>query len=218
MSTTPRRTYNNSRRRADAEMRQRRIVEAAAALFVEQGFAGTSIDQIAAAADVSPQTVYATYGSKAAVLSRAIDVAVVGDYEAERLADRLPALADSTSEQQYMYFAAAAHFVRSMHERVASLMRVLEQSAGTDPALEELRQKIVRDVRAAGPIWITQLGSALSPSLSVAEAADVLLTIQSPYVYSALTVDLGWSPDRYEQWLAEAIPKLLLRPELQSGS
>lgn len=214
MSTTPRRTYNNSRRRADAEMRQRRIVEAAAALFVEQGFAGTSIDQIAAAADVSPQTVYATYGSKAAVLSRAIDVAVVGDYEAERLADRLPALADPSSEQQHMYFAAAAHFVRSMHERVAPLMRVLEQSAGTDPALEELRHKIIRDVRAAGPIWINQLGSALSPSLSVAEAADVLLTIQSPYVYSTLTDDLGWSPDRYEQWLAEAIPKLLLRPGL----
>ncbi|MGB8505622.1 TetR/AcrR family transcriptional regulator, partial [Mycobacterium sp.] len=79
MSTTrradSRRTYDNSRRRADAEGRQRRIVDAATALFVEQGFGGTSIDQIAAAADVSPQTVYATYGSKAAVLSRAIDVA-----------------------------------------------------------------------------------------------------------------------------------------------
>ena len=106
---------------------------------MDQGFAGTSIDQIAAAADVSPQTVYATYGSKAAVLSRAIDVAVVGDYAAVPLADRLPVLADLSSEQHRMYFAAAAHFVRALHERVAPLMRVMEQAAATDPGLEELR-------------------------------------------------------------------------------
>lgn len=216
MSITPRRRYNNSRRRADAEVRQRRIVEAAAALFVDQGFAATSIDQIAGAADVSPQTVYATYGSKAAVLSRAIEVAVLGDFEAVPLADRLPVLADMSSGQHQMSFAAAAHFVRLINERVAPLMRVLEQSAATDPGLEELRQKIFREIRLVGPVWITQLGSALSPGLTVAEAADMLLTVHSPYVYSTLTVDLGWTPDRFEQWLADAMPRLLLRPELLS--
>ena len=216
MSTTPRRSYNNSRRRADAETRQRRIVDAATALFVDHGFAGTSIDQIAAAADVSPQTVYATYGSKAAVLSRAIDVAVVGDYEAVPLADRLPVLADMSSEQHRMYFAAAAHFVRLLHERVAPLMRVMEQSAATDAGLEEVRLRLIREIRAGGAIWVTQLGSALKPGLTKSEATDVLVTVQSPYVYSTLTVDLGWSPARYEQWLADAVPRLLLRPELLS--
>lgn len=67
MSTTsrprPSRKYDNSRRRADAEARQRRIVDAATDLFVEQGFSATSIDQIAAAADVSAPTIYATFGS-----------------------------------------------------------------------------------------------------------------------------------------------------------
>jgi len=43
-----------------------------------------------------------------------------------------------------------------------------------------------------------------------------MVTVQSPYVYSALTVDLGWSSARYEQWLADAMPRLLLRPELLS--
>jgi AcrR family transcriptional regulator len=109
VSTTPRkvprRTYDNSRRQAAAEARQRRIVEAATTLFVEQGFAATSIDQIAAAADVSPQTVYATYGSKAAVLSQAIDVAVVGDYRPDSLAARMPVLADMSSKQHRMFFA-----------------------------------------------------------------------------------------------------------------
>lgn len=216
MSTTPRRRYDNSRRRADAEMRQRRIVDAATTLFVDQGFAGTSIDQIAAAADVSPQTVYATYGSKAAVLSRAIDVAIVGDYGPVPLADRMPVLAEVSNEQHRIYFAAAARFVRVLHERVAPLMRVMEQAAATDPGLEELRLRLIREIRADTALWITQLGSALRPGLTKAHAADVMVTVQSPYVYSTLTVDLGWSPAQYEQWLAHAMPGLLLRPELLS--
>jgi AcrR family transcriptional regulator len=213
MSTTPRRTYDNSRRRADAETRQRRIVDAATTLFVEQGFVTTSIDQIAAAADVSPQTVYATYGSKAAVLSRAIDVAVVGDFTAIPLADRLPLLTDTSVEQRRPYFTDMARFVRSMHERVAPLMRVLEGTFATDQGLEELRQRIFRDMRAVAPVWIKHLGSALNPDVALDEAADVMFTLQSPYVYSTLR-ELGWTPDQYEQWLADAVPRLLLRPEL----
>jgi AcrR family transcriptional regulator len=215
VSTTPRRRYNNSRRLADAEARQHRIVEAATTLFVDQGFAGTSIDQIAAAADVSPQTVYATFGSKAAVLSRAIDVAVVGDFTAVPLADRLPLLTDTSREQRRAYFTTIARFVRSMQERVAPLMRVLEGAFATDQGLEELRLRIFRDMRAVAPVWIKHLGSALNPDANVDEAADVMFTIQSPYVYSTLT-ELGWTSDQYEQWLADAVPRLLLRPELLS--
>ncbi|HEX2286870.1 MAG TPA: helix-turn-helix domain-containing protein, partial [Mycobacterium sp.] len=102
----PRRKYDNSRRRADAEARQRSIIEAATALFVEQGFGATTIDQIAAAADVSPQTIYATYGSKAAVLFRAIEVAVAGDYDEAPLMQRAPVLAEMSEHRSQ--FAAAS--------------------------------------------------------------------------------------------------------------
>lgn len=100
------------------------------------------------------------------------------------------------------------------HWRVAPLMRVMEQSVATGQGLEELRQRIFRDMRAVAPVWIKHLGSALNPGLTIDEAADVMFTLQSPYVYSTLTVDLGWTPDRYEQWLADAVPRLLLRSEL----
>ena len=65
-------------------------------------------------------------------------------------------------------------------------------------------------------LWVTQLGSSLRPGLTKAHAADVMVTVQSPYVYSMLTVDLGWSPAQYERWLAHALPRLLVRPELLS--
>jgi AcrR family transcriptional regulator len=212
--STPRRNYDNSRRQADAEARQRRIVEAATALFVKQGFAGTSIDQIAAAAEVSPQTIYAAYGSKAAVLSRAVDVAVVGDFGTAPLADRIPVLADLSGTQHGLYFAAAARFVRALHERVAPLMRVMVQGTGVDPGLEELRVRLTREIRDDCALWVAQLGTALRPGLTRARAADVMVTVQSPYVYSMLTDDLGWSAAAYEKWLAHALPRLLLRQEL----
>ncbi len=219
MSTTPgpkpRRKYDNSRRSADASARQRSIVEAATALFVEQGFGATSIDQIAAAADVSPQTIYGTYGSKAAVLSRAIDIALVGDFDEIPLIQRAPVLAETSGKQHRLHFETGARFVRAIHERVASLMRIMEQAASTDPGLEELRTRLVHQMRANCAVWIAQLGpKALRPGLSEAQATDVMVTAQAPYLYSAFTVDLGWTPDRYEEWLAHAMPRLLLRPEL----
>jgi hypothetical protein len=30
-------------------------------------------------------------------------------------------------------------------------------------------------------------------------------------VYTSFTVDAGWSPDQYERWIADAVPRLLLR-------
>ncbi|MEO3757983.1 TetR/AcrR family transcriptional regulator [Mycobacterium sp. B14F4] len=210
----PRRKYDNSRRRADAEARQRTVIEAATALFVEHGFGPTTIDQIATAAKVSPQTIYATYGSKAAVLFRAIDVAVAGDYDEAPLPQRLPALAEA-SDGHGVHFAAAAHFVRAMHDRVAPLMRVMEQAASVDPTLEEMRTKLLGQVRAGCAALIAQLGPrALRPGLSQEEATDIVFTVQAPYLYSMFTVDLGWSADRYEEWLADAVPRLLLRKEL----
>jgi AcrR family transcriptional regulator len=219
LSTTsrpaPRRKYDNSRRRADAQARQRRISDAATALFVEQGFGATSIDQIAAAADVSSPTVYATFGSKAGVLARAIDVATVGDYEDIPLIERAVSRIEKSGTQTPPQFAAGAQFIRTLNERMAPLMRVMEQAASTDPALQELRTRLFGAIRADCAVVVEKFWrTALRPGLSGAQAADAMAMMVSPYVYSMLTVDMGWSPDRYQQWLAHALPHLLLRPQL----
>jgi AcrR family transcriptional regulator len=211
----PRRKYDNSRRRADAQARQQRIIDAATALFVEQGFAATSIDQIAAAADVSSPTVYATFGSKAGVLARAIDVAVVGDYEEVPLVDRLLSVIEKSGTDKLRQFAAGAQFIRTLNERVAPLMRVMEQAASADPALQELRSRLVGAIRADCAVAVERFWrAALRPGLSEAQAAEAMAMMVSPHVYSMLTIDMGWSPHRYQRWLADALPRLLLRPEL----
>jgi AcrR family transcriptional regulator len=213
----PRRKYDNRRRRADADARQRRIVDAAVALFIEQGFGATSIDQIAATADVSPQSIYATYGSKAGMLSRAIEVALVGDHDGIPVVDRAPGFADMSAAVCAARFAAYAKFIRILNERVAPLIRVMEQAASSDPALGDLRSGLRAAQQADCRHWIDQLGrEALRPGLSAVHAVSVMSMIDSPYVYSLLTVDGALTPDDYEQWLAHALPHLLLKPQLLS--
>jgi AcrR family transcriptional regulator len=213
--SVPRRKYDNRRRRADAEARQRRVIDAAAALFVEHGFGAASIQLIADTADVSPESIYAKYGSKAGVLSAVIEVALVGDLDGIPVVDRAPGLADITGALCAARFADYAKFIRALNERVAPLIRVMEQATSSEPALGELRSQL-RDMQKADcRHWIDQLGSqSLRPGLSAAQAVDVMSMINTPYVYSLLTVDGDMTADDYEQWLAHALPQLLLKPEL----
>ena len=69
-----RRSYDASRRQADAVDRRRRVIDAAEELFLSVGYGTTSINEIARAADVSPQMIYASFGSKAGIL-RALSAA-----------------------------------------------------------------------------------------------------------------------------------------------
>jgi AcrR family transcriptional regulator len=210
-----RRKYDSSRRQADAEARHRRIVQEAEKLFLDKGFAATSIGQIAEAAEVSSQTIYSTFGSKAGVLSRVYDFAMVGDFDETPIRERMPGFAGVRPERYRDVFAEHAVYIRAINERVAALLRVLEQSASIDPALAELRADLVSRFRSDCETWVDQLEpGALRPGLTPADAAAVMALIISPTAYSILTVDAGWSADRYQRWLAETEPMLLLKPEL----
>jgi len=213
-----RRRYDSTRRQADAEARHRRIVTEATALFLSQGFGATSIGQIASAAGVSTQTVYATFGSKAGVLARAIDVALAGDWDETKVIDRIPTFDEVHDPSGAARFVEYAGIMRALNARVAPLIRVLEQSASTDPALEALRSRLIEDIQADCRQWIAQLGTeALRPGLSPQHAASVMAMVESPYVYSIFITDADWTPDEYEKWLAHALPHLLLRPDLLDG-
>lgn len=100
---------------------------------------------------------------------------------------------------------------------MAPLIRVMEQAASSDPALGDLRSGLRAAQQADCRHWIDQLGrEALRPGLSAVHAIYVMSMIDSPYVYSLLTVDGALTPDDYGQWLAHALPHLLLKPQLLS--
>ncbi|MCX5044407.1 TetR/AcrR family transcriptional regulator [Aldersonia sp. NBC_00410] len=201
------RAYDGSRRRASAQERHRRIVESGARLFVEYGFGATSINQIAADADVSPQTVYAAFGSKAAVLARAVDVAVAGDYDDVPMADRPQPWFDAEPTE---VFGIAASLSLESNTRVGPLLRVVESAASTDPALEELRLRLIRALRSDCAGWLRRLPPGLlRADIDVDEAADAIAWFAGASTYMTFVADMGWSPQRYERWLADSYRRLL---------
>jgi AcrR family transcriptional regulator len=82
------RRYNSTGRRQQAADNQRRIIAAAQELFVAKGYAATTITEIASAAGVAAETVYAAFRNKPTLLHRAWDIAVGGDEQDVRLLDR----------------------------------------------------------------------------------------------------------------------------------
>src|SRR4051812_27461813 len=102
------RPYRSERRREQAEQTRTRILDAAGELFVDGGFAGTSVAAIAGRAGVSAETVYQAFGSKPALLDALVR-------RAARLGDEAPIpeqagpqaiAAESDQRTQLQLFAA----------------------------------------------------------------------------------------------------------------
>ena len=71
--------YDSRRRRAQANETRSAIVRTARDLFIEQGYGHTTVADIARAAGVSVETIYAAFGNKATLLHKAWDITVGGD-------------------------------------------------------------------------------------------------------------------------------------------
>jgi AcrR family transcriptional regulator len=208
------RTYDSSRRRDQARRTRLRVIEAATELFVEHGYGATSIAAIARAAGVSPQTIYAAFGTKAALLGEAVGVAMAGDDEPVPIFDRpaSQAVLDAPGpEEAAQSFAEVA---TRLLERAGRVLHAAEGAAQQDPELRELwidghrrrladMQRVARAFDAAG---------FLRDGLSAGDAADLLWTLASPDAFRAHTVIRGWSARRFERWLAASVRRAVMAP------
>jgi AcrR family transcriptional regulator len=194
-----------SRLRADQAQQTRSTVRAAAKeLFEERGWAGTSMRDIAGAAGVSVETVYANFGSKAALLGAVMDVAVVGDDARVPLGERpeFRALAEGDLGTRA---AAAAALMVALHGRNARLMGVLCQAAPGDDELAALLEENRRRERVS----VGQGAAAVAGRPVTDLEVDGLRAVLSHEVFLLLTGTSGWSAERYQSWVAGTIARLL---------
>jgi TetR/AcrR family transcriptional regulator, regulator of autoinduction and epiphytic fitness len=196
------------------------VVEAARALFLERGYAGTTIEAISDLSDVPPATVYRLFSSKLGILKALFDVSIAGDDEAVALQDRphvRALLADRDPRNQLSGFAGIA---RGIMSRTEPVHRILVSAAGADPdaaalLAEQTRQRRMGQARIARSL---ARAGALRPALRERDAADIIHALMSPEVYRLLVGDRGWLPERYEQWLKDVLAEqLLARPAAGSG-
>jgi AcrR family transcriptional regulator len=188
------------------------VVEAARALFLERGYAATTIEAISDASDTPQATVYRLFSSKLGILKAVLDVSVVGDDEAVGMVDRPQVrslMADGDPRNQLAGFAAV---VRDVMARVASVHRILADAARSDEGAATLLAEIGHQ-RLEGQRRIARAlarGHALRPGIRERDAADIIHALASPEVYGLLVFDRGWSAARYEQWLQSVLVDQLL--------
>ncbi|RZL79703.1 MAG: TetR family transcriptional regulator [Rhodococcus sp. (in: high G+C Gram-positive bacteria)] len=206
--TPPTRTYRSPRRRLQAAQTRAAVLEAAHELFAAHGWVGTSMRDIARTAGVSVETVYATVGSKVAVLKIALDVAVAGDDEPVALADRPEFLALGVGPTLEDRAGAAARLVGAINHRACLLDAALRQGAAVEDELGERLAELERGRREG-----TSAGGRLVAGRRLrATEFDELWMLTSIAVHNLLVRDSGWSRDRYEIWLADRIEELFSRP------
>ena len=208
----PKRRYNSTRRQAQAAETRRQIVEAAGRLFAAHGYGGTTMEMLAREAGVAVETVYATFGNKRAVLTRLVEVSVVGDEEPGGLLDRPGPQAVRRETDQRRQIGMFAHDIRTIMQRMSPIFEILRSAAKTEPEIAGLLEQILQ-ARLQGMAFFIEallLNGALRPGLSATSAAETAWALSSAEMYRLLTVDRGWSGDQYEAWLGESLILLLL--------
>ncbi len=203
-----RRAYRSPRREQQAAETRTLVVAAAARLFGERGWAATGMRDVARAAGVAVETVYAGFRSKGDLLLAAIDVAVVGDAAPVPLDQRpeFTALGSGTRRQRAH---ATARLVTGINQRTAGVILALREAAASDAELA--RRMREREQRRRVNV---EQGAALVAGRAVtAEEVDGLWAVLAVEVYQLLTEFRGWTPRQYEDWLADVIDRLLPGPD-----
>jgi TetR/AcrR family transcriptional regulator, regulator of autoinduction and epiphytic fitness len=206
------RRYESAHRQEQARLTRRAILDAAATLFVNPGYAATALTAVAAEAGVAVQTVYKIFGSKKALLSALVDVTVAGDDDPVALPDRrfveeIRQLPDARDK-----LARYAVHLTEAHERQASVMIALAGAATADPDAAAIWRKNLTERRQGMAMFAAELAATgqLRTDQTADSAADVLWLAMDVRNYDWLVRERGWSLDRFRRWYVDTVAAAIL--------
>jgi AcrR family transcriptional regulator len=207
------RSYNDARRQAQSAATRQRIVDAGRELMLERGYRATTIAAVAAKAGVNADTVYELVGRKPMLLRELIEQALSGTDHPVVAEEREHIKAIRAEPDPATKLALYARATRQTHARMAPLFLALRDAASTEPEANEVWQEISNRRAANMRKFVTDIRDAggLRSDLSISDAADTVWATNSPELFVLLTIERGWSPTRYERWLADSWRRLLLK-------
>ena len=199
------------RGQARTRLARRAVIGAARTLFLERGYAATTIEAISEHSDVPSATVYRLFSSKLGILKALLDTSIAGDDEPLAVQER-PDVASMFSEPDpRKLLAGFAGITTAINQRTNDVYRVLVSAAGSDRAAAELLREL-RHQRDRGQSQIARAmarAHALKPGVRERDAADLIHALMSPEVYGLLVGDRRWKPERYQHWLATTLMQQL---------
>jgi AcrR family transcriptional regulator len=183
---------------------EERIVRAAHELFVRNGYQATTLTAVADAAGVAHRTVYVRFGTKAALLKRVVDVALVGDLAPIDVVSRQWYRAATTAPTLGERITALAKGSARLMASAADVIAVARQAEPTEPLLAAAAQAGRAATRGAiATFWARARGDGLLPAgCDLAWLADTTSVLAHAETYLLMRETLRMTPERYETWLA----------------
>ncbi|MDO7867221.1 TetR/AcrR family transcriptional regulator [Nocardioides jiangxiensis] len=208
------RAYDNTGRAERALVTRGQILDTALGLLLDGGYAAMTVASLAAAAGVSPQTVYNSVGGKPAVVKAVYDRLLAGDEAEVAMSDRPEFQALFAATDRSAFVAAYAAWVRVVLERVAPLLGAL-LAHGADASLADFVATIERERYTGTTQAMTGLRTRLGlPEHVVGERGfarlvDAVWALNAPDAYDRLVRRSGWTSSEYEAWLTGQLTVLL---------
>jgi AcrR family transcriptional regulator len=209
-----RRTYRAPQRTARAAATRRAVLDCARVLFVERGYAATTVADIAERAGVAVDTLYATVGRKPEILRELVETAISGTGEVVPAEQREYVLSMQAAPDVETTIAIYAAAVTAIQRRLAPIFRALRDAAVGDATCarlwHEIAERRARNMRRfAAELRAT---GRLRDDLTDDAVADVIWTMNASEYWDLLVGQRGWSPEQFQEWLADAWTRLLLVP------
>lgn len=193
-------------RAARSEATELRLVAAATDLFVARGYAATTLTDVAAAAGVSPRTLYLRFDTKADLLLRAIGVAIAGDGTSMPIAQRswmVEAMEAPTLDERIDRMAAVT---AGLMARAGALIKVAQEAAPSEPSIAAAAAAGRTDThRTLADFWRRLANDGLLPNgVDVAWLSETASLLAQVEVFLLQSKTNGWSVKQYERWLAKS--------------
>jgi AcrR family transcriptional regulator len=212
MDERVKRVYLSANRAESAQHTRASIRTAARELFVELGFAATTMHGVARRSGVAERTVYAAFSSKTALFRDVLDHAAIGQGAQVTAADEPELLVALTRRDLATASEVIARTATALCERVGDLIMTMVESSGADPDMREMVEWGFRQSHsdARRVTDLLDAHEALRSSLSPATATDLLHTLCSPQTHQLLRRRDGWSASDYQAWLTDVLARTII--------
>jgi AcrR family transcriptional regulator len=197
----PVRRYRSPHREQQARRTRARIITAAARLFLDRGYAGTTMRAVAADAGVALPTVELAVGTKARLLKAVIDTATAGDGEPVPMLAREWAERAGSTTSAGEFAAAFAQQLAESAQRAAGLTLAALEAARIDADIAAVATQLMDGLRRRSP---------LREGVDRDSATAMVWALMDPALFCRLTGDQRWSAARFRDWFADAVVRLLL--------
>ena len=204
------RKYSSAVREEQAARTRTRILDAAAELFLERGYARTTMKDIAVQADVARDTVHAIFGSKARVLTALIDHRLVPDGSVTNVTQLPEALAIKDEVDQRKQIELFTKFIAGISTELRPVFEILRTASAVEPEMakvfEEMDQFRMNNMQTYAS-WIAARGPL---RVSTRQAGEIIWALASLDVARMLCDELGWTESQHARWLSDTLIRTLL--------